>query len=125
MEEVSLAKFTWCDPADPDAETANDAAECHAAPENVGAESGNARPYDNVNDYVSSYGVEQPLPILDVNGSNSGPANYQAWITISQESLGGIQAADSLHIRIRVAYGSTEMAVLDGYRTRYAPNVLP
>jgi MSHA pilin protein MshD len=128
MEEVSLAKYTWCDPADPDAETASGVGDCHVAPENAGhapPENGNGRPYDNVNDYVSSYGHEDPIDILDVNGGSPGLTGYKAFITISQETFGGIQATDSLHIRIRVTYGGTEMAVLDGYRTRYDPNLLP
>jgi len=128
MEEVSLAKFTWCDPTDANAETATQPSECSnaALQENAGQETGGVgRPYDNVNDYVSSYGNEKQLDILDVNGSNPGLANYKAWITISQEAFGGIQASDSLHIHIRVTYGGTEMAALDAYRTRYAPNLLP
>jgi MSHA pilin protein MshD len=125
MEEVSLAKFTWCDPADPDAESAQSATDCHTAPEIVGPEAGNVPPYDNVNDYVNSYGVEKQLPILDVNGGNPGLTSYQAFITISQETLdSSIPTSDSLRIRIRVAYPGGDVA-LDGYRTRYAPQVIP
>lgn len=126
MEEVSSAKFTFCDPTDPNAENATQASEC-TIPENAGQEAGGvSRPYDNVNDYVTNgYNDERPLPILDVNGANPGLANYQATILITPEMLGNIPATESLRIRIRVLYSNTEMVVLDGYRTRYAPNLLP
>jgi len=63
MEEVQLASFTACDPADANASTATIAAEaavatdttrCAAAAtvEQWGPEADNARPFDNVNDYV-------------------------------------------------------------------------
>jgi MSHA pilin protein MshD len=133
MEEVSLAKFTYCDPADPNAEIATAGSDCHTAPESVGhigPESGNARPYDNVNDYVAQYDVAQPIDITDVNGGpTSNLANYTATIRITKEALGSVPLEvpleASLHIRIRVLYSNSEMVVLDGYRTRYAPNLLP
>ena len=125
LEEVSLARFTFCDPADPDAETATSAAECLAAPEGVGPEAGNTRPFDNVNDYVAAYGVPQPIAIADVNAIGvPGMAGYAATIEVAQEALGGIPASDSLRITIRVTHGG-ETIRLDGYRTRYAPGLMP
>lgn len=124
MEEVSLAKFTYCDPADPNAETAS-AGGCTTVPENVGPEPGNTRPFDNVNDYVTAYGVQQPIGITDVNGANiAGLSGYSATIQITQELFGGIAANDSLHIVIRVTHGNDTLR-LDGFRTRYAPNLMP
>jgi len=125
MEEVTLAKFTYCDPADPAAQTASSAADCQSVPEGVGPEPGNVRPYDNVNDYVSAYGVAQPIAITDVNGVNPGLAAYTATITIDQQSLNGVPATDSLRITINVSYNNTPMISLQGYRTRYAPDVVP
>jgi MSHA pilin protein MshD len=62
MEEVQLASFTACDPADANASTAtiaavgvaSDTTRCATAAgvEDWGPEAGNARPYDNINDYV-------------------------------------------------------------------------
>jgi MSHA pilin protein MshD len=62
MEEVQLASFTACDPADANASTATisavgvagDTTRCANANtvETWGPEAGNARPYDNINDYV-------------------------------------------------------------------------
>jgi MSHA pilin protein MshD len=122
MEEVSLARFTYCDPADPNAETAASTADCHTAPEGMGPEPGNTRPFDNVNDYVTTDGS---LPIFRGGGSNPALDNYTAQIAITQQALNGIPATDSLHIRISVLYAGTVMVVLDGYRTRYAPNLMP
>lgn len=58
MEEVQLAAFTFCDPADANAATAVNAAVgptgC-ATTDGVevwGPEAGNLRPFDNINDYV-------------------------------------------------------------------------
>lgn len=54
MEEVQLARFTFCDPADDKATTATKVADC-TIQEAVGREAGNnTRPYDNVNDYANS-----------------------------------------------------------------------
>jgi type II secretory pathway pseudopilin PulG len=49
MEEVRLAHFSYCDGADPTAESATvlSPADCAVA-EAVGPEAGNSRPYDNV-----------------------------------------------------------------------------
>lgn len=73
MEEMQLARFTACDPADANASTATnaqvaavatDTSRCASAAgvENLGPEAGNARPFDNINDYVpqgSTLGVAQ------------------------------------------------------------------
>lgn len=61
MEEVQLASFTACDPADANATTATiaefapgDTSRCADATtvEQWGPETGNQRPFDNINDYV-------------------------------------------------------------------------
>ena len=125
LEEVSLARFTFCDPADEKAETAANASECTSVQEGVGPEGGNARPFDNVNDYVTAYDVAQPIAIADVNSANiPNLANYAATIKIAQQAFNGIPAADSLLIAVSVTYGA-ETITLDGYRTRYAPNLMP
>jgi MSHA pilin protein MshD len=125
MEEVSLAKFTYCDPADPDAERATKVADCHTVPEGPGPESGNSRPFDNVNDYAADAVAEHPIAITDVNNAVPGLNNYTAFIAITPQTLNGIPAAASLRIRIRVLYSGAEMVVLEGYRTRYAPTLMP
>lgn len=125
LEEVSLARFTVCDPTDKDAETALVATECTEMPESVGPEAGNTRPYDNVNDYVTQYGTAQNIAISDVNGAaipNLG--SYTSTITITPQAFDDIAATDALLITINVTYGA-ETVRLDGYRTRYAPNLMP
>lgn len=119
MERVSSARFTFCDPSDPNAETS--AGNC-TVPEAVGPENGTL---DNVNDYVAAYGVPQAIAIADVNGVNApNLAAYTARLTIRQQALGNVPADASLLITIQVSYGA-ETIQLDGYRTRYAPNWIP
>ncbi|MEW6759959.1 MAG: type II secretion system protein [Pseudomonadota bacterium] len=132
LEEVQQAKFTFCQPTAGNVDTAANAAACeNGLAENWGAE-GTSRPHDNINDYVIAAG--KPAPVLDQNGqltdANGNPmpvSGYAASVTITPQVLGGIGAGGSsadtevLRIRVTVSYGS-EQVVLDGFRTRYAPN---
>ena len=126
MEEIRLQPFTYCDPNDDEVNTANNAAECTAA-ESPGPEAGEARvsaatPFDNVNDYD---GLMMPVGIVDlVSGSTiAGLADYNAAVTITQESVGGVPATESLRIDVKVTHASSGTEVrLTGYRMRYAPN---
>lgn len=132
MEEVQGSRFTFCDPSDATAETATSATvgagACTATVEDVGVDAGEARPYDNVNDYVTAFNT--PVTISkDVTGQ-SFPAGYSATLTLAPVALNGITSGAAptnmnvLHIRVAVTYGNDEV-VLDGYRTRYQPNWLP
>lgn len=140
IEEVSLARMTFCHPDDPAAETANNASECTIA-ETVGATGGSARPYYNINDYVSAFGVETSITpgdttfkITDVLGNAKYDGKYTARLTIRANAalgpaaapLTGTGSADTNLLRITVAvrYGGGEI-VLDRYRTRYAPKSPP
>jgi MSHA pilin protein MshD len=141
LEEIMLAKFTYCDPTDDNAETATSpvigASGCASLVENVNQETGGVgRPFDNVNDYVSAYGVPQVYP--DDAAGTVFPTGYTASVTISPGTNLGpsgsvISPVDStpantsvLRITVSVSYpNSVEPLVLDGYRTRYAPNALP
>jgi MSHA pilin protein MshD len=147
MEEVSLARFTFCHPDDAKAETATSAADCATLAENVGPRSGELRPFYNVNDYVGAFNSATALTpgdpqagYTDVTGSGvSGAVGYyKTFLTIRPATLGpagmqigpvpgGVNAADTnvLHISVRVVYGNNQSIVLDGYRTRYAPNSMP
>ncbi|MFC0251712.1 type IV pilus modification PilV family protein [Massilia consociata] len=137
LEEVQLAKFTFCDPSAARAgdEDVTGSADCDV-PENWGPEPGGSRPFDNINDYVSAAGRAESRfngadgQLLDANGEPMNVAGYAATVTVTPESIGGIPLADAtsadvdvLRIRVEVRYGS-EAIVLDGYRTRYAPNFL-
>ena len=132
LEEVELAKFTFCQPTAGNVDTAANAAACeNGLAEAWGAE-GTSRPHDNINDYVTQAGKPASLldasgQLLDANGSPMPVSGYSATVTITPQALGGIGAAGTgadtevLRIRVTVSYGN-EQVVLDGFRTRYAPN---
>jgi MSHA pilin protein MshD len=141
LEEVQLMPFTYCDPDDPQAGTAQSGTVgptgCSAGGvEVIGAEAGApfgpetrtgvATPFDNVNDYdnftmaggiVDIAGNAVPLPEL---------AAYTASVTVSNQGLVGIAGNEALLITVTVAHPNlTPSIVLHGYRVRYAPNALP
>ncbi len=141
IEEVALARFTFCDPDDTRAEIATSAADCATTPETVGPGSA-VRPFFNVNDYVNAFGVSKAFSsnaaigaVTSADGVQLYGTDYQASVTIRADgSLGpasfpvtGSGTADTnlLHISVRVQYGQGQVLVLDRYRTRYAPNSLP
>jgi MSHA pilin protein MshD len=139
LEEVELAKFTFCDPTSQNADTATSSADC-SIPEafgQSGAEPVGPRPYDNVNDYVPA--ANTPTAAFDVNGVlsdvNGNPLQvdgYTVRLTITPEPLGPAGATigtagssadtDVLRIRVEVSYDGQTLA-LDGFRTRYAPTI--
>jgi MSHA pilin protein MshD len=144
LEEVELAKFSYCDPSDPEATDNNarpDAASCtvperwgQVAPEPTGASSG--RPFDNVNDYVNAPRVwvaafdDAGGVLRDANGNRIDVTGYTARLMISPAALGGVgNAGDTdantevLRITVQVSYDGQTLT-LDGYRARYAPNDL-
>jgi MSHA pilin protein MshD len=147
LEEVELAKFSYCDPADPDASDHDlrpNAASClvperwgQVAPEPTGA--GNGRPFDNVNDYVNAPGVwvaafdDAAGVLMDANGNPIDVSGYSARLMITApDALGDIvnpadatatANAEVLRITVQVSYDGQTLT-LDGYRTRYAPNNL-
>jgi MSHA pilin protein MshD len=136
LEEVELAKFSFCDPTDPQAEEAQNAGACNI-PENWGQESSGTvygRPFDNINDYVAAPNTAVAAfdvggVLADANGNALNLNGYSARLTIRPAVLGGIGAAgtaantDVLHITVRVDYDG-QFVELDGYRTRFAPNTL-
>ena len=134
LEEVQLARFTYCDPVDANAQSAASPAGCASTPENVGPEGGNTRPFDNVNDYVANFGEAQAYT-KDVTEADL-PAGYAATVTIQPGAglgpAGAQIAADAtpanmnaLRIIVNVTYSPTDAITLEGYRTRYAPEATP
>jgi MSHA pilin protein MshD len=143
LEEVQLARFTYCDPSADKAgdENVKGSADCDV-PENWGPEKGsvpqldNKRPFDNINDYVTApNAAASPFSdtdgkLRDANDEFMHLDGYSATVTVTPESIGGIAVSsaasadvDVLRIRVEVRYDG-ETLVLDGYRTRYAPNFL-
>lgn len=131
LEEVQLQPFTWCDPDDPLAATAASSAGCTGGTGGandesklpLGPEAGETRasttaPFDNVSDYNGLAGITTSIT------GTAMPAGYSAAITVAQDALNGIAAADSLRITVTVSHGSDSIA-LEGYRTRHSPNSLP
>ena len=137
LEEVQLQPFTYCDPDDLNAASAQSAADCTGGAGGVndenrlplGPEAGETRysattPYDNVSDY-NTFSM---IGILDLTGAPiTGLGNYTASVTVANQALGAIPASDSLLITVTVdgPPGTNTKVVLDGYRVRYAPNALP
>lgn len=131
MEEVQLARFTYCDGADDNVETAANAAGCATTPEAFGPEAGNVRPFDNVNDYVNAANTfdmdafNNAGALSDMAGT-ALPGGYSASLRIQQGALNGYSGADVLFITVSVTYGGVDETItLDGYRLRYAPNSPP
>jgi MSHA pilin protein MshD len=136
LEEVQLQPFTYCDPDDTLAATANSAAGCTggaggANDENklpLGPEAGETRtsattPFDNVSDYN---GFSVGPGITDMNGvAITGLEAYTATVAVANQALGAVPASDSLLITVTVTGPANTTVVLHGYRVRYAPNALP
>jgi MSHA pilin protein MshD len=141
LEEVRSAGFTFCDPASPNFDTAQSAAQCDI-PERWGRpalETTGTRPFDNVNDYVGQPGVptaafDRDGVLVDAANEPIGLAGYAARVTITPAALFGAGGAvnpantadaDVLLIRITVDFGGEAPVVLDGYRMRYERPVAP
>lgn len=128
LEEVELQPFTYCDPNDANAASALSTAAC-TTPEVIGVEGGETRgsittPFDNVSDYHNPVAIA----VSGIDGvAIAGLGAYTAVITVTAQDLGGITAAsaEALLIRVEVSAPAGVTVVLDGYRTRYAPNALP
>lgn len=124
LEEVELMPFTVCDPDDATAATGV----CTSITEAIGPDAGPetrysaTTPFDNVNDY---HGFSM-VGIRDItNTAIPALAFYTASVTVVQQALGAIPAAQSLLITVSVTGPANTTVVLQGYRTRYAPASLP
>jgi MSHA pilin protein MshD len=145
LEEVQLQPFTFCDPEDTQAATAESATVgatgCSAAAgiEAMNAETlapygpetrtGATTPFDNVNDYngfCMGPACGPPSTITDLTGTSiTGLEAYTANVVVANQAIAPIPASDSLLITVTVTGPSNTTVVLHGYRVRYAPNALP
>ncbi len=129
MEEINAAGFTFCQAGTPNFASATEATETQCGVngvESVGPETGEVRPYDNVNDYVAALDAEPvQLDVSKINASMLAPPNYKASISISQAGMASIPAADALRITLVVTGPNNTRVSLDSYRTRHAPRVSP
>ncbi len=140
LEEVELARFTYCEPtldAQADDRVARpNPAMCSPA-EGVGPEAGNQRPFDNVNDYVSQFNTDTAAfnsgaKLQDAAGKDIDLHGYTVQLRITPENLNGIVSnanaatMEVLRISVTVSYnGGRDSLTLDGYRTRHAPHAIP
>ncbi len=129
LEEIELQPFTYCDPDDANAATANSTVDCATkvealAPEGPPSETRYALPFfDNVNDYHQFF----MLPIVDItNTAVAGLGTYMATVNIAQAGTAfGIANAEALQITVNVLGPANTNITLTGYRFRYAPKALP
>lgn len=148
LEEVQLQPFTYCDPNHDNAATATGAGDCPGADENnLTPEAVDVpptgpaetryqadRPFDNVNDYNGfDSATAVPSGIRNIGGASiAGLDAYRVQVSVTGQALGpgaapplNIPAAESLLITVTVTGPANTTVVLQGYRTRYAPNALP
>lgn len=123
MEEVRLQSHGWCDPDDANAATATSTAGCAGGTLPVETRGSTTAPWDQVVDY-SNVNLTTSL------AGTAFPAGYSANVQVVGQALGeattAVAAGEALRIRVTVSYAPlADTVVLEGYRTRYAPNVLP
>ncbi len=138
LEEILAMPFTYCDPDDVNAATAEsattpptDTTRCASNIEVMGAENmgglesrgSTTRPFDNVNDYSSLAAGVPTMP--DGVTTVSGLGDYQVSVAVVAEALGSVTSNESLRVTVTVTGPINTTVRLDGYRTRYAPNALP
>ncbi|MCG2576763.1 type II secretion system protein [Dechloromonas sp. XY25] len=120
LNEVMHQPFTWCDPDDPAASTAQSYAGC-ALPQNTGTftpgESRLAGTFDNVDDY----GAYTMANVTDASGNNA-MTGYTASVAIVRTgtALGLADNTAALSVTVTVSFGADSFS-LTGYRFRYAP----
>jgi MSHA pilin protein MshD len=125
LEEVELMPFTYCDPDDANLETATSAAGCASLTQGIGPNTGETRfgptQFDNVGDYAG-YSMSGIVDIT--NTAVAGLAGYSASVAVAATALGSITAGsgDALRITVTVTAPGGSTVVLDGVRTRSAPN---
>jgi MSHA pilin protein MshD len=135
LEEVSLMPFTFCDTNDSQATTATSAvvsvAGCAVTINAIGPEAGETRyasltPFDHVDDY-NGFSMN---PIVDITNTPIGMlTGYSATVSVAATALGSIAATDAqgqanaLLITVTVSGPQNTTVVLQGYRTKYAPQI--
>lgn len=133
LEEIQSKPFTWCDPDDPNAETATSSASCTAGmAQGLGPTPASetrystSNPFDNVGDYA---GFTMPAGIYNPDDGTTlipGLSSYSAAVSITQagNSFGLADNTAALQISVTVRALSTNLPALTltGYRFRYAPN---
>ena len=125
LNEVMHQPFTWCDPDDAAASTAQSYADC-ANPQNANTTVPNLESRSGVApgtayDNVSDYGNQTWADISDVSGNNA-MLGYMASVTVANAgaALGLADNTAALSVTVTVTRGGESFS-LTGYRFRYAP----
>ena len=134
MDEIAQMPFTYCDPDDPAAATANGTGDC-ATVEAIGPEGGETRystttRFDNVSDYDTFVMNSGTGGIKGINNvAIGGLAAYSATVAVAQVALASgvdlIPGTESLRISVTVSGPGGVSITLEGYRIRYAPRAVP
>jgi len=125
LAEVELMPFTYCDPADANVATATSSAGCASLVQGIGPNAGETRfgpvQFNNVGDYAG-YSMSGIVDIT--NSAVPGLSGYSASVAVAATALGTITQAsgDALRITVTVTPPGGSSIVLDGVRTRQAPN---
>ncbi len=126
LEEVLLMPFSFCDVDDAAVETASSPAGCSGGAESPGPESGEGRfappSFDHVNDY---HGLAMNGVVDIANTAVAGLAAYSASVAVEAAALHtiGADSGDALRITVTVNGPHGSRVVLQGWRTRHAPNL--
>lgn len=125
LAEVQLMPFTFCDTDDANVATASSSAGCASLAQGLGPNAGETRfgpvQFDNVGDYAG-YSMSGIVDIT--NTAVAGLSGYSANVAVTATALGTITqgSGDALRITVSVTPPSGSSVVLDGVRTRQAPN---
>lgn len=123
LREIQLMPFTWCDPDDANVDAASGTSGCATTAEAIGPEAGETRYgpsyFDNVNDYQGF----TMSGIRDIgNAAVSGLSGYAASVSVAPAALDSLSAAgEALKITVTITGPDASTLVLQGWRTRYAP----
>jgi MSHA pilin protein MshD len=126
LEEVLLQPHTWCDPTDANLATATAASGCATLAEAPGPEPGEDRfstrtPFNNVNDY-HGFRMSGIRNVRDE--AVAGLEDYTLVVRVADARLAAAsgEGADALRVQVTVSGPANSELVLEGYRTRHAPN---
>lgn len=137
MQEIQQMPFTFCDPDDPNASTANGAGDCTTSQANLTGPSPASEsrysatdPFDNVADYS---GFAMPgggcAGICRIGDSTAltGLNAYSASVAIAQAggagAFAGVPADAALQIVVTVTGPANTTIRLTGFKVRYAPHI--
>lgn len=123
LREVQLMPLTWCDPTDANVEAATAATGCASLVEAAGPEAGQTRYGPNHFNNVGDYHGFSMSGIRDIgNVAVAGLSGYSVAVAVTPAALDTLTAGgEALKISVTVTGPDASSLVLQGWRTRYAP----